>query len=105
MGLQVALALQGATCISLGTQTPADEVAQAVTALDIGVVAISASVCLQPEEVLHYLTTLRQALPAECRLWVGGRGTNPLLDNLPQGVEHFGSVDLAVDAWQLLLQI
>ena len=104
MGLQVALALQGATCISLGTQTPADAVAQAVTALDIGVVAISASVCLQPEDVLHYLTSLRQALPTECRLWVGGRGTHPLLERLPQGVEQFGSVDLAVDAWQLLLQ-
>ncbi len=104
MGLQVALALQGASCISLGTQTPADAVVQAVTALDIGVVAISASVCLQPDEVLQYLSTLRQTLPAECRLWVGGRGSNPLAGQLPQGVDHFHTVESAIDAWERLLQ-
>jgi DNA-binding transcriptional MerR regulator len=104
MGLQVALALQGAHCVSLGTQTPGSQVLQSVLDLGIGVVAISISECLQPEVALRYLSQLRLGLPTDCHLWVGGRGILPLEAQIPQGVAHFGSVAQAVSAWQKLLR-
>jgi DNA-binding transcriptional MerR regulator/methylmalonyl-CoA mutase cobalamin-binding subunit len=105
MGLQVALAAQGAHCVSLGTQTPVEEVASAAVSMEIGVVAISASVHQPPQELLAYLVALRESLPPPCRLWAGGRGMLALMGQLPDGIDHFQSVEEAVSAWRLLLHI
>ncbi len=104
MGLQVALAVQGAHCVSLGTQTPHPEVVRAVRDLEIGVVAISISECMQPDASLSYLTQLRQALPTDCHFWVGGCGMLPLVAQVPPGVAHFDGVAQAVSAWQQMLR-
>ena len=105
MGLQVALAVQGAHCVSLGTQTPVEEVVSAAVSMDICVVAISASVNQPPQELLAYLVALRKSLPPPCRLWAGGRGLLALDGQLPQGIDHFQSVEEAVAAWRLLLHV
>ena len=104
MGLQVALAVQGAHCVSLGTQMPALEVVRTTLDMDIGVVAISISECLAPDVALSYLNSLRQALAVDCRVWAGGRGSLAVVARLPAGVEHFHSVAQALTAWQNLLQ-
>jgi methylmalonyl-CoA mutase cobalamin-binding subunit/DNA-binding transcriptional MerR regulator len=105
MGLQVALAVHGAHCVSLGTQTPVEELVSAAVEMDIGVVAISASVNQPPQDLLAYLVALRQSLPQQCRLWAGGLGVLPLAGQMPKGIEHFQSVEEAVKAWQILLHI
>ena len=100
LALQAALTLQGAHCISLGTQTPHHDVVRAVDDLDIHVVAISASECLCPDVMRSYLLTLRHTLPPECRLWAGGQGCAPLAQQLPAGIELFQTVGQAALAWR-----
>lgn len=100
LALQAALTLQGAHCISLGTQTPHHDVVRAVDDLDIQVVAISASECLCPDVMRSYLLTLRHTLPQACRLWAGGKGCTPLAQQLPAGIELFQTVGQAALAWR-----
>jgi methylmalonyl-CoA mutase cobalamin-binding subunit len=100
LALQAALTLQGAHCISLGTQTPHHDVVRAVDDLDIQVVAISASECLCPDAMRSYMLALRHTLPQECRLWAGGKGCAPLAQQLPAGIELFQTVGQAALAWR-----
>ncbi len=102
LGLQAALMLQGADCLSLGTQTPALDVAQAVNDLNVGVVAISVSICLSPPAVQTYVLDLRQRLPVTCRLWVGGQGSAALGDQTCAGLDIIQSTRQATQAWQQL---
>jgi hypothetical protein len=96
LALHAVLTLQGAPCVSLGTQTPQHDVVRAVDDLGIDVVAISASECLRPDEMRSYMVALRQTLPSQCRLWAGGKGCEPLALELPAGVELFQTVAQAV---------
>ena len=96
LALHAVLTLQGAPCISLGTQTPQHDVVRAVDDLGIDVVAISASECLRPDAMRSYMVALRQTLPPKCRLWAGGKGCEPLALQLPAGVELFQTVAQAV---------
>ena len=102
LALQVALSLQGADCVCLGTQTPVPDVVQAVRDLGIQLVAISVSVCLPPQAMRAYISTLRQGLPDDCVLWVGGQGCAPLKGQEPPGVTVFQSTHQAVQAWLAL---
>jgi DNA-binding transcriptional MerR regulator len=67
-------ALEGATCISLGTETPLLDIARAAAAYDAGVVALSFSAAYARRQVAPVLTQLRQALPDGVELWAGGAG-------------------------------
>ena len=102
LGLQAALMLQGAHCISLGTQTPAIDVVQAVHDLDVGVVAVSASGSLLPDKLQRYLRELHSSLPPDCLIWVGGPGSAALTDLARQGLQVFQGCQDAVLAWQNL---
>jgi methanogenic corrinoid protein MtbC1 len=104
LALQAALTLRGADCISLGTQTPVTDVVQAVHDLDTALVALSVSINFAPAQLLSYVTALRQQLPVDCRLWVGGQGAEPLLDLGLAGVAVFQSTGQAVQAWHQLCQ-
>jgi len=76
MGLLMAesmMALQGARCISLGTQTPLRDIVQAAQAHHVNAVALSFSVSMNPNHVLDGLAELRKAFPREVELWAGGR--------------------------------
>ena len=95
LALQAELTLQGAYCVSLGTQTPPQDVVSAVDDLGIAVVAISASECLPPDLMRSYMVTLRKTLPESCRLWAGGKGCEPLALQLPAGIELFQTVGQA----------
>jgi DNA-binding transcriptional MerR regulator/methylmalonyl-CoA mutase cobalamin-binding subunit len=102
LALQAALMLQGAHCIGLGTQTPANDVVQAVHELGmgVGVVAVSASGSLQPDKLQRYLRELHSSLPPDCLIWVGGTGCAALTDLARQGLQVFQGVQDAVLAWQ-----
>lgn len=67
-------ALEGATCISLGTETPLLDIARAADAYGTAIVALSFSAAYPRRQVAPVLTQLRQALPAEVELWAGGAG-------------------------------
>jgi DNA-binding transcriptional MerR regulator/methylmalonyl-CoA mutase cobalamin-binding subunit len=71
---QAVLSLEGAACISLGTETPLLDIARAASAYGAGVVALSFSGSYPRRQVAPVLAQLRQALPIDVELWAGGAG-------------------------------
>lgn len=73
--VEALLALEGCTCISLGTQTPVGDVIQAAQAHRADVVALSFSNIHSGALVQTSLRELRNQLPGSTALWVGGSCT------------------------------
>jgi MerR family transcriptional regulator, light-induced transcriptional regulator len=69
---EAVLALHGAKCFSLGTQTPILEIVRAAKVQGINAVALSFSSYLNPNQVGEGLAALRQQLPANVEIWAGG---------------------------------
>lgn len=77
LGLLMAEALlvaDGAWCLSLGAQTPVNEIVQAVLATTTDVVAISVSSAYPWRKARDAITELRAQLPPRVELWLGGGG-------------------------------
>ena len=72
--VEALLALDGATCISLGTQTPLVDIQLAAQAHAADVVALSLSAAFSGRQVRPLVSQLRQMLPAKVELWIGGVG-------------------------------
>ena len=75
LGLLMAEAMfvmEGATCISLGTQTPVRDIALAAAAHKADIVAVSFSAAFAPAQVCDGLEALRDRLPREIAVWAGG---------------------------------
>lgn len=70
--VEALLALEGCTCISLGTQTPLGDIVQAAQAHRADVVALSFTNVQGAAQVLASLDELRTRLPGHTLLWVGG---------------------------------
>lgn len=70
--VEALLALEGCTCVSLGTQTPLSDIVQAALAHQADVVALSFSNVHKASAVLASLRTLRTQLSPTTALWVGG---------------------------------
>lgn len=66
------LAAEGAQCISLGTQTPMEDILKAATGCKAQVLALSFSVAFPSRQGLAALRTLRAGLPSGVEIWVGG---------------------------------
>jgi MerR family transcriptional regulator, light-induced transcriptional regulator len=66
------LSLQGCRCVSLGTQTPVRDIAQAAIAHRADVVALSFSLNMNPNHVVDGLTELNALLPSTVEVWAGG---------------------------------
>jgi methanogenic corrinoid protein MtbC1 len=87
MGLlmvEAVLSLEGAQCISLGTQMPLQDIAQASIAHHADVVALSFSGAFPARQIPVLLQQLRAAMPRDAQLWVGGAAVRRLTP--PQGV-------------------
>ena len=72
------LALDGATCVSLGTQTPLFDIAMAARSQQADVVALSFSIAYPSRQIAPQLTQLRTMLPETTELWAGGGGAGRL---------------------------
>jgi MerR family transcriptional regulator, light-induced transcriptional regulator len=66
------LSLEGCRCVSLGTQTPILDIVLAATAHRSEVVALSFTANQNPNYVVNGLAELRQKLPPDLDIWVGG---------------------------------
>jgi methanogenic corrinoid protein MtbC1 len=105
MGLlmvEAMLSLEGAQCISLGTQMPLMEIVDAVAAHQVDVVALSFSAAFPARQTRALLEQLRSALPGPAELWAGGAGVRKLA--APDGVMCMASLDSAIAAvsrWRL----
>jgi len=99
MGLlmvEAVISLEGARCISLGTQMPLLEIVDAVAAHQVDVVALSFSAAFPARQVRALLEQLRAALPGTTELWAGGAGVHKLA--APEGVVCMASLDNAIAA-------
>jgi DNA-binding transcriptional MerR regulator/methylmalonyl-CoA mutase cobalamin-binding subunit len=66
------MALEGCVCVSLGTQTPILEIAQAASAQKADVVALSFSSQINPNQVIDGLNELKAKLAPGVEIWAGG---------------------------------
>lgn len=95
-------ALEGATCISLGTQTPIFDIVLAAQSHRADVVALSFSAAYPTTQVADGLEELRRKIPVEVAIWVGGTNAAFARRALPGitvlgGLQEVGS---AVSRWR-----
>lgn len=90
------LTLEGASCVSLGTQTPLADIRQAALAHRADIVALSFSAAFPQRQVLPLLAKLREMLPAAMEIWAGGAGVERL--GAPDGVRLITDLAQAMQA-------
>ncbi len=66
------LVCDGATCIPMGTEMPAQEIIRAASAHRADVVALSFSAAYPERQAASGLKSLRAALPRQVEIWAGG---------------------------------
>lgn len=99
--LEALYTLENAYCVSLGTQTPLAEIAAAVRAHRIDVVALSFSAAFPHRQIAPLLADLRRRLPADTELLAGGGGLRRA--EAPEGVHCAHTLTGALDylvAWR-----
>jgi methanogenic corrinoid protein MtbC1 len=96
------LTLNGCHCVSLGTQTPVRDIAQAAKAHGVDVVALSFSVNMNANHVVDGLTELNALLPSKVDVWAGGSA--PALRRRQIGkvlvLQGLASISEAVNQWR-----
>ena len=97
--VEALLSPEGAQCVSLGTQTPFDDIRHAAVAYKTQVVAVSFSSAFPLRQVGDAIGTLRRGLPAAVALWVGGEVTRRLRKT-PAGVRMIPEIADALPALQ-----
>ncbi len=100
MGLLMVEALlvpEGAQCISLGVQTPIEDIRRAALAHEVDVVALSFSGAFPVRQAGDGLATLRRQLPPKVALWAGGEMTRRVRKSLP-GVTLAPDLAAAIEA-------
>lgn len=80
------LAPEGAQCISLGLQTPVDDIARAASAYAVDVLVLSFSTAFPVRHGLSALQRVRANLPERVEIWAGGGMTRGLLKHKLPGV-------------------
>lgn len=95
------LVLEGCVCISLGTQTPVLEIAQAARVQKIDVVALSFSSQFNQNQVIEGLNELKAKLAPGVEIWAGGQN-QALKKRPPEGIfvlEDLVDIAQRVKAW------
>lgn len=72
------IAPEGVFCLSLGVQTPMDDIVKAVSSHAIDIVVLSFSVAFPARQALGLLRNLRARLPWRVEIWAGGGMTRTL---------------------------
>lgn len=72
------LVLDGASCLSLGTQTPLLDIQMAAQAQSADIVGLSFSSAFPARQIGPQIGQLRELLPDSIELWVGGAGAERL---------------------------
>jgi DNA-binding transcriptional MerR regulator/methylmalonyl-CoA mutase cobalamin-binding subunit len=100
--VEALLAPEGAYCISLGTQTPFDDIRRAALAHKVHVVALSFSTAFPPRQVGDAIATLRRQLPPAVALWAGGEVTRRLRKTLSgvQIIAEIADASSALKNWR-----
>ncbi|WP_243383348.1 MerR family transcriptional regulator [Polynucleobacter victoriensis] len=86
------MALEGCVCVSLGTQTPILEIAQAARAQKADVIALSFSSQMNQNQVVDGLNELKSKLAPGIELWVGGEN-QALRKRAPEGIKVINALN------------
>ncbi|NVN93026.1 MAG: MerR family transcriptional regulator [Desulfuromonadales bacterium] len=70
------MSLEGAAILSLGVQTPLEEIVRGAVEGACDIVALSCSDYMGRRTIARQLVRLRKLLPRDIVIWVGGRGVN-----------------------------
>ena len=90
--VEALLAGEGVPCVSLGTQTPVQDVIAAAQAHRADIVAISFSASFSTRVAEASLATLRSELPCGIEIWAGGQ-LMARLKQVPEGIERLPALD------------
>jgi MerR family transcriptional regulator, light-induced transcriptional regulator len=94
--VEAVMSLGNAYCISMGPQSPLNEIASAATELKADIVALSFSIAFPKKKIPPLLRELRAQLPTHIKLWAGGDGTLGM-DHKPRGVTLLSSLAEAIE--------
>jgi len=89
--VEALLTLESATCLSLGCQLPAVEIAESAQVHAADVIAISFSSAYPANALRRAMYELRALLPATQSLWIGGAGS-ARIRAVPPGVVVIGAL-------------
>ena len=81
--VEALLVPEGTQCISLGVQTPIEDIRRAAVAHKVHLVALSFSGAFALRQATEGLATLRRQLPASMTLWAGGEMTRRVRKTMP----------------------
>ncbi|MGV3742040.1 MAG: MerR family transcriptional regulator [Burkholderiaceae bacterium] len=98
--LEALLAGEGAYCISIGVQTPLEEISLAAVDFQADIVALSFSASFPKKGIVPALREIRARLPVHIKLWAGGSGISDI-ERIPRGVTF---VHTFVEAVELIRQ-
>lgn len=89
--------LHGACCISLGAQTPLEEIPHAISDYRADIVCFCFSAAFPKRRILPFLKALRSTVPKQIEIWIGGAGTVGL-DRSPRGINVMTSLQDIIEA-------
>lgn len=95
--VEALLVPEGVQCISLGSQTPLEDIGRAAIAHKVHIVALSFSGAFPLRQAVDGLATLRRQLPPQVTMWAGGELTRRVRQTMP-GVVLIPDLASAVDA-------
>jgi methanogenic corrinoid protein MtbC1 len=95
--VEALLVPEGVQCISLGSQTPLDDIRRAALAHKAHIVALSFSAAFPLRQATDGLSTLRRQLPPSIQVWAGGEMTRRVRKTLP-GVVLIPDLGASVNA-------
>ncbi|HXV07744.1 MAG TPA: MerR family transcriptional regulator [Burkholderiales bacterium] len=94
--VEALLAVEGACCVPLGTEMPLAEIARAVRANRIDVLALSFSAAFNEKQGAAGLAELRAMLPGAVAIWAGGECVARMRKPV-EGVELVGELATVVE--------
>ena len=100
--VEALLVPEGAQCISLGTQTPLEEIRRAVTAHKVHILAVSFSAAFPVRQATDGLASLRRQIPPQVSIWAGGEMTRRVRKTMPGVVllPDLGQTVNALRSWR-----
>jgi methanogenic corrinoid protein MtbC1 len=81
--VEAMLVPEGVQCISLGPQTPLEDIRRAALAHKVHIAALSFSAAFPLRQAIDGLATLRRELPEQVTLWAGGEMTRRVRKTMP----------------------
>ena len=100
--VEALLVPEGVQCISLGTQTPLEDIRRAVAAHKVNILAVSFSGAYPLRQATDGLTSLRRQIPPQVTIWAGGDMTRRVRKTMPGIVliPDLASAVPALRAWR-----